>query len=90
MKATKKEIIKLAAYEYMKQYWRDIAIYDALKAHSVYVNIEGSLEDAYLEQLFNKVSPLFTEILLNCQTKEEIDELFDNYNDEMEIVKWED
>ena len=33
---TKKEIIKLAAYEYMTQYWRDNAIYNALKEYDIY------------------------------------------------------
>ena len=66
---TKKEIIKLAAYEYMTQYWRDNAIYNTLKEYDIYFNVEEKLENAYLEQIFYKVSPMFTELLLQCETK---------------------
>ena len=68
---TKKEIIKLAAYEYMTQYWRDNAIYNALKEYDIYFNVEEKLENAYLEQIFHKVSTMFTELLLQCETKKE-------------------
>ena len=84
---TKKEIIKLAAYEYMTQYWRDNAIYNALKKYDIYFNVEEKLENAYLEQIFNKVNPMFTELLLQCKTKKEIDKLFNQYNDDMEVLK---
>ena len=84
---TKKEIIKLAAYEYMTQYWRDNAIYNALKKYDIYFNVEEKLENAYLEQIFNKVNPMFTELLLQCKTKKEIDKLFNKYNDDMEALK---
>lgn len=84
---TKKEIIKLAAYEYMTQYWRDNAIYNALKEYDIYFNVEEKLENAYLEQIFNKINPMFTELLLQCETKKEIDKLFNKYNDDMEVLK---
>lgn len=84
---TKKEIIKLAAYEYMTRYWQDNAIYNALKKYDIYFNVEGKLENTYLEQIFNKVSPMFTELLLQCETKKEIDKLFNKYNDDMEVLK---
>ena len=84
---TKKEIIKLAAYEYMTQYWRNNAIYNALKEYDIYFNVEEKLENAYLEQIFHKVSPMFTELLLQCETKKEIDKLFNKYNDDMEALK---
>ena len=84
---TKKEIIKLAAYEYMTQYWRDNAIYNALKKYDIYFSVEEKLENAYLEQIFNKVNPMFTELLLQCKTKKEIDKLFNQYNDDMEVLK---
>ena len=83
---TKKEIIKLAAYEYMTQYWRDNAIYNALKEYDIYFNVEEKLENAYLEQIFHKVNPMFTELLLQCKTKKEIDKLFNEYNDDMEKI----
>lgn len=84
---TKKEIIKLAAYEYMTQYWRDNAIYNALKGYDIYFNVEEKLENAYLEQIFNSVSPMFIKLLLQCKTKKEIDRLFNQYNDDMEALK---
>ena len=84
---TKKEIIKLAAYEYMTQYWQDNAIYNALKEYDIYFNVEEKLENAYLEQIFHKVSPMFIELLLQCKTKKEIDKLFNQYNDDMEALK---
>ena len=84
---TKKEIIKLAAYEYMTQYWRDNAIYNALKEYDIYFNIKEKLENAYLEEIFYKVSQMIIELLLQCKQKKEIDKLFNKYNDDMEILK---
>ena len=31
-----------------------------------------------------------TELLLQCETKKEIDKLFNQYNDNMEALKWKD
>lgn len=54
---TKKDIIKLAAKEYVKQYKEDIGIYRALKPFHIYVEKEGNKKEAYLEQIFNDIAP---------------------------------
>lgn len=54
---TKKDIIKLVAKEYVRQYREDVDIYNALKPLGIYVEKEGNLEEAYLEQIFNGIAP---------------------------------
>lgn len=81
---SKKEMYKLVAYEYMKQYWTECGIYNALKPFNVYVNIEGPLKEAYLEKILHSLGDFFVETLLDCQNYEEVDELLEEYLEGME------
>lgn len=81
---SKKEMYKLVAYEYMKQFWKECKLYDALKQFDIYVNIEGSLQEAYLEKILHSLGDFFVETLLDCQSYEEVDDLLEEYLEDME------
>ena len=80
----KKEIYKLVAYEYMKQFWGECKLYDALKPFGIYVNIEGSSQEAYLEKILDTIGENFVEELLYCQSYKDIDELIEEYFEDIE------
>lgn len=77
---SKKEIYKLVAYEYMKQFWGESKLYDALKPFGIYVNIEGSSQEAYLEKILDTIGENFVEELLDCQSYKDIDDLLEEYS----------
>lgn len=56
MKKTMKDVIKLVAKEYVKQYQMEEDVYNALKPFNIYVTYEGKLSDAYLEHILNDIS----------------------------------
>lgn len=76
----KKEIYKLVAYEYMKQFWGECKLYDALNPFGIYVNIKGSSQEAYLEKILDTVGENFVEDLLDCQSYKDIDDLIEEYS----------
>lgn len=62
---TKKEMIKNIVKEYLAQYELDCNIYNALAPLGVYVNIETSLDKAYLENILNSIDDMFIEYLFD-------------------------